>query len=218
VERGSLMAERAAPMGAFPVGVLVSGRGTNLMALQAAIDGGALAARIVAVCSNRPEAPAVAWARDRGLPVALFPRADYPTRVAAQEAMAAHLAAVGARLVVLAGWDQLLVPTFVGAFTGRVLNVHPSLLPAFAGTMHALDDALAYGVKLTGVTIHYVTEDLDAGPIVLQAAVPVLDDDTPASLLERLHEQEHRLLPEAVALHAAGRLRIEGRRVRILGP
>jgi phosphoribosylglycinamide formyltransferase-1 len=212
------MAESAAPAGSFPVGVLVSGRGTNLMALQAAIERGALAARIVAVCSNRPEAPAVAWARERGLPVALFARGDYPTRVAAQEAMAAHLAAVGARLVVLAGWDQLLVPTFLGAFTGRVLNVHPSLLPAFAGTMHAVDDALAYGVKLTGVTIHYVTEDLDAGPIVLQAAVPVLDDDTPSRLLDRLHEQEHRLLPQAIALHATGRLRIEGRHVRIREP
>ncbi len=200
----------------YPIGVLVSGRGTNLMAIHAAIGRGALAARIVAVCSNRPEAPAVAWARDQDLPVALFPRADYPSRTAAQEAMAAHLQAVGARLVVLAGWDQLLVPAFVGAFPGGILNVHPSLLPAFAGTMHAVDDALAYGVKVTGVTVHYVTDDVDAGPIVLQAAVPVLDDDTPGSLLERLHEQEHRLLPEAIALHAAGRLQVEGRRVRVM--
>ncbi|SRR5579884_2288580 len=199
----------------FPIGVLVSGRGTNLMAIHAAIASGALAARIAAVCSNRPEAPAVAWARQRDLPVALFPRRDYPSRTAAQEAMAAHLQTAAVRLVVLAGWDQLLVPTFVAAFSGRILNVHPSLLPAFAGTMHAVDDALAYGVKVTGVTVHYVTEDLDAGPIVLQAAVPVLDEDTPASLLERLHEQEHQLLPRAIALHAAGRLRIEGRRVRI---
>src|SRR5205085_12676818 len=122
----------------------------------------------------------------------------------------------GARLAGLAGWDQLLVPTFVGAFAGGVLTVRPARLPAFAGTMHAVEDALAYGVKLTGVTIHCVTKDLDAGPIVLQAAVPVLDDDTPARLLDRLHEQEYRLLPQAIALHAAGRLRIEGRRVRIL--
>jgi phosphoribosylglycinamide formyltransferase 1 len=200
----------------FPIGVLVSGRGTNLMAIHAAVARGTLAARIAAVCSNRPEAPAIAWAREQGLPVALFPRQDYPSRTAAQEAMAAHLQAAGVRLVVLAGWDQLLVPGFVAAFSGQVLNVHPSLLPAFAGTMHAVDDTLAYGVKVSGVTVHYVTEDVDAGPIVLQAAVPVLDDDTPASLLERLHEQEHRLLPQAIALHAAGRLRVEGRRVRVL--
>src|SRR4051794_18757088 len=120
----------------FPIGVLVSGRGSNLMAIHAAIARGALAARIAAVCSNRPQAPAIAWAREVGLPVGLFPRADSPSRQAAQEAMVAHLRAAGARLVVLAGWDQLLVPSFVEAFAGGLLNVHPSLLPAFAGTMH----------------------------------------------------------------------------------
>jgi phosphoribosylglycinamide formyltransferase-1 len=199
----------------FPLGVLVSGRGTNLAAIHAAIAAGTLDARIVAVCSNRPEAPAVAWARGQSLPVAVFARADYPSRVAAQEAMAVHLQAAGAALVVLAGWDQVLIPAFVAAFAGRLLNVHPSLLPAFAGTMHAVEEALAYGVKITGCTVHYVTEDIDTGPIVLQAAVPVHDADTPDSLLARIHEQEHQLLPRAIALHAAGRLRVDGRRVRI---
>jgi phosphoribosylglycinamide formyltransferase-1 len=200
----------------LPLGVLISGRGTNLAAIHAAIAAGQLDARIVAVCSNRPEALGVAWARAQGLPVALFPRSAYPSRAAAQEAMAAHLQAVGAELVVLAGWDQVLVPSFVAAFAGRLINVHPSLLPAFARTMHAVEEALAYGVKVTGCTVHYVTEEVDAGPIILQAAVPVYDDDTPETLLARIHEQEHRLLPRAIALHAAGRLRVEGRRVRIL--
>ncbi len=201
----------------FPIAVLISGRGTNLAAIHAAITAGTLPARIVAVASNRPNALGVAWARAQGLPVALFPRSAYPSRAAAQAAMAAHLQAAGAQLVVLAGWDQVLTPEFVAAFAGRILNIHPSLLPAFAGTMHAVEDALAYGVKITGCTVHYVTEEVDCGPIVLQSAVPVLEDDTPATLHARIQEQEHQLLPRAIALHATGRLRIEGRRVRIIG-
>jgi phosphoribosylglycinamide formyltransferase-1 len=202
----------------LPLGVLVSGRGTNLMAIHAAIARGELAARVVLVASNRPEAPAVAWARAQGLPVALFPRRDYASRAEAQAALARALQAAGAELVVLAGWDQVLTPEFVATFTGRLMNVHPSLLPAFAGTMRAVEEALAWGVKVSGCTVHYVTAEVDAGPIILQAAVPVYDDDTPATLLARIHEQEHRLLPQAIALHAAGRLRVEGRRVRILAP
>jgi phosphoribosylglycinamide formyltransferase-1 len=131
--------------------------------------------------------------------------------------MLAHLRASGAQLLVLAGWDQVLIPAVVAAYAGRILNVHPSLLPAFAGTMHAVEDALAYGVRVTGCTVHYVTDEVDCGPIVLQAAVPVYDDDTPETLLARIHEQEHQLLPRAIALQAAGRLRVEGRRVRISG-
>ncbi|HLI28120.1 MAG TPA: phosphoribosylglycinamide formyltransferase [Chloroflexota bacterium] len=202
----------------LPLGVLVSGRGTNLMAIHAAIARGELAARVVLVASNRPEAPAIAWARAQGLPVALFPRRDYASRAAAQAALARALQAAGAELVVLAGWDQVLTPEFVATFTGRLMNIHPSLLPAFAGTMHAVEEALAWGVKVSGCTVHYVTAEVDAGPIILQAAVPVYDDDTPATLLARIHEQEHHLLPQAIALHAAGRLRVEGRRVRILPP
>jgi phosphoribosylglycinamide formyltransferase 1 len=199
----------------FRIAVLLSGRGTNLAAIHRAILAGALDARVAAVCSNRPEAYGVGWAREQGLPVAVFARADYGSRAAAQAAMLAHLQAAGAELIVLAGWDQILIPAIVAAFDGCILNVHPSLLPAFAGTMHAVEDALAYGVQLTGCTVHYVTDDVDCGPIVLQAAVPVLDGDTPESLLARIHEQEYQLLPRAIALHAAGRLRVDGRRVRI---
>jgi phosphoribosylglycinamide formyltransferase-1 len=200
---------------AFPIAVLISGRGTNLAAIHQAIAAGALGARIVAVCSNRPEADGVAWARAQGLPVGVFARAEYGTRAGAQAAMLAHLQASGARSLVLAGWDQVLIPAVVAAFEERILNVHPSLLPAFAGTMHAVEDALAYGVRLTGCSVHYVTDDLDCGPIISQAAVPVLDDDTPETLLARIHEQEYQLLPQAIALQAAGRLHILGRRVHI---
>ena len=200
----------------FPIAVLVSGRGTNLAAIHTAVVAGTLDARIVAVCSNRPEAYGVAWAREHSLPIALFPRDQYPSRAAAQDAIVAHLQSLGAQLVVLAGWDQILTPAFVAAFDGRILNVHPSLLPAFTGTMHAVEDALAYGVKVTGCTVHYVTDDIDCGPIVLQGAVSVHDDDTADTLLARIHEQEHRLLPRAIALHASGRIRLDGRRVRIL--
>jgi phosphoribosylglycinamide formyltransferase-1 len=199
----------------YPIAVLLSGRGTNLMAIHAAIQAGTLAARIVAVGSNRPEAPGVAWARAQGLPVGVFSRADHPTRVAAQEALLAWLEARQPALVVLAGWDQVLIPAVVATYAGRLLNIHPSLLPAFAGSMHAVEEALAHGAKVTGCTVHYVTDDVDGGPIVLQAPVPILDDDTPATLLARIHEQEYRLLPEAIALHAAGRLHLDGRRVRI---
>jgi phosphoribosylglycinamide formyltransferase-1 len=198
----------------YPIAVLISGRGSNLAAIHEAIRAGTLDARIVAVCSNRPEAYGVGWAREQGLPVAVFPRAEHGSRAAAQAAMLAHLQAAGAELLVLAGWDQVLIPAVVAAFDGRILNIHPSLLPAFAGTMRAVEDALAYGVKVTGCTVHYVTDDVDCGPIVLQAAVPVLDDDTPETLLVRIHEEEHRLLPQAIALQAAGRLRVQGRRVQ----
>ncbi len=119
-------------------------------------------------------------------------------------------------LIVLAGFDQVLGPQVVDTFRYRIINIHPSLLPAFAGTLHAQADALDYGVKVAGCTVHFVTNEVDAGPIIVQAAVPVMEDDTAESLAARILEQEHRILVEAVRLFAEGRLRIEGRRVRVL--
>jgi phosphoribosylglycinamide formyltransferase-1 len=180
------------------IGVLVSGRGTNLQAL---IDAGL---PIVAVASSRDDAPALGRAESAGIDTAVF---DAPDRGARDGAMADWLTAHGVELVVLAGYMRLLSPAFLERFARGVLNVHPSLLPAFPG-MRAVEDALAYGVRWTGVTVHLVDDGVDSGPIVLQEPVAVREDDTAETLHARLQEVEHRLLPEAVRLALAGRLRL----------
>jgi phosphoribosylglycinamide formyltransferase-1 len=198
------------------IGVLVSGRGTNLQALLDAQAAGRLGGEVVVVISNHAGAPALERAAAAGVPTVVIERDAFPTRKAQHLAIADALAAYGVDLVVLAGFDRIVHPEVVRRYAGRILNVHPSLLPAFAGGLHAQADALAYGVKIAGCTVHFVTDEVDAGPIVLQAAVPVLDDDTVESLSARILAEEHRILPEAVRLLSEGRLRIEGRRVRIL--
>lgn len=170
------------------IGVLVSGEGTNLQALLDA------ELPIVAVASNRIDAPALARARRAGVATAVFELADYPDRRARDLALADWLERRGVRLVVLAGYLHLLTPAFLERFPGRVVNVHPSLLPAFPG-LHAVEAALAAGVETTGVTVHLVDEGVDSGPVLRQEAVPVEPRD---SLLERIHAVEHRLLPEVV--------------------
>lgn len=196
------------------VGALISGRGSNLLALLQAIERGKVPAEVVLVASNRAQAPGLAHARTRAIPTVVADRAHYPRRAARQERIRAALLAADVDLVVCAGWDEILVPSFVAEFAGRLLNVHPSLLPAFGGTLHAQAEALAYGVKVSGCTVHFVTDEVDGGPIVLQRAVPVLDDDTVETLSARILAEEHRALPEAVRLWAEGRLVIDGRRVR----
>lgn len=196
--------------------MLVSGRGTNLQALLDAQAAGRLGGEVVVVISNHAGAPALERAAAAGVPTVVIERDAFPTRKAQHLAIADALAAYGVDLVVLAGFDRIVHPEVVRRYAGRILNVHPSLLPAFAGGLHAQADALAYGVKIAGCTVHFVTDEVDAGPIVLQAAVPVLDDDTVESLSARILAEEHRILPEAVRLLSEGRLRIEGRRVRIL--
>lgn len=198
------------------VGVLVSGRGTNLQALLDAQARDELSGEVVVVVSNVPGAPALERAARARVPTRVLPRSAFPTRQAQHCAIADCLAAFAVDLVVLAGFNRILDPLVVERFAWRIINVHPSLLPAFAGTLHAQAEALAYGVKVTGCTVHFVTNEVDGGPIILQAAVPVLEDDTVETLAARILREEHRLLPEAVRLFAAGRLRIEGRRVRIL--
>jgi phosphoribosylglycinamide formyltransferase-1 len=199
------------------VGVLVSGRGSNLRALLAAFSPGHPAVEIVCVVSNRPGCAALAHAATAGVPAHTVPRAAYPSRHAQQAAMARILAEAGVELVVLAGYDQVLGPPLLDAFPLRTINIHPSLLPAFAGSLHAQADALRHGVKLSGCTVHFVTSEVDGGPIIAQAAVPVLDDDDEETLARRILEQEHRLLPQVVAWIAEGRVRMEGRRVRLAG-
>jgi phosphoribosylglycinamide formyltransferase 1 len=199
------------------VGVLVSGAGTNLQALLDACREPDFPARIVMVGCNRAAAPALGRAAAEGVPVCLADRATTPRRAERQQRLLEALQRAEVELVVLAGFDEVLVPEFVAAYSGRIVNTHPSLLPAFAGTMHAVAQALEHGVKITGCTVHLVTDDLDNGPILLQQCVDVRDDDDVASLHARIREQEHRLLPSAVRAFAEGRVQIEGRRAYVIG-
>jgi phosphoribosylglycinamide formyltransferase-1 len=198
------------------VGVLVSGQGTNLQALIDACARRDFPAQVVLVGCNWAEAPAIARAEAASVPVCLADRAVLPSRSERQRVLLQALRAANTELVVLAGFDEILGAEFVAAYAGRMLNTHPSLLPAFGGTMHAVAQALEAGVKMSGCTVHLVTDELDAGPILLQRCVEVEPDDTVGSLRARIQEQEHRLLPEAVRAFAEGRVRIEGRRARVI--
>jgi phosphoribosylglycinamide formyltransferase-1 len=195
--------------------VLVSGAGTNLRAILEAAASDSFPARVAAVASNRPSCPGLEVARRAGVPSRSFPASTFSGDLDARDqTMASWLLSEGASMLALAGYDRILTRPLLRAFPGRILNLHNSLLPAFAGTMTAVQAALDHGVKLTGCTVHFVDEDyLDGGPIVLQAAVPVEDSDTADTLLQRIHEQEWRIFPEAIALLARGQFRVEGRRV-----
>ncbi len=188
------------------IAVLASGEGTNLQAL---LDAGL---PVTLVLSDRPAARALERAARAGVPTEVVRPRDYPGRDAFDTALAQRCG--GADLICLAGFMRVLGPVFVRAFAGRCLNVHPSLLPAFPG-LDAPLQVLAHCAKVSGCTVHFVDEGCDTGPIVLQEAVPVHDDDTPATLHRRIQALEHRLFPEAVRLFGAGRLQLEGRRVRI---
>lgn len=194
------------------IGVLISGRGSNLQALIEATRTGALEATLRVVISNRPDAPGLLKAREAGIETVVIPHGTFPTRAAFDEAIVDALGACGVNLVCLAGFMRLLGPSFCAAFPDAVLNIHPSLLPAFPG-VDAQRQAFEHGVRVAGVTVHLVTPELDAGPIVAQEAIPVLDDDTAETLAARLLEVEHRVYPAAVARILAGDWRIEGRRV-----
>jgi len=190
--------------GPLPIAVLVSGQGSNLQALLDTVHG--REARIVAVASDRPDAPALRRAGDAAVPTATFVRADFPDRAARDEAIAGWLTDQGARAVVLAGYMSLLTPGFLACFPAGVLNVHPSLLPAFPG-LRAVEQAVEHGVKVFGVTVHFVDEGVDTGPIVAQRAVELPDATDPAAVLTALRPLEHSLLPDAVRRLAAGALR-----------
>jgi phosphoribosylglycinamide formyltransferase 1 len=194
------------------IAVLVSGSGTNLQAL---LDHPVCGPRIALVLSDRPDAGALLRAESRGVETEVLEPKDFHGREAFDLALADLLRQRGIDVVVTAGYLRLLGPAVLGAYGGRILNVHPSLLPAFPG-MQAVADALAYRVKVTGVTVFVVDEGVDTGPIVLQEAIEVRDDDDWDSLEVRVHEVEHRLLPEATAALVEGRLRVEGR-VAVIG-
>ncbi|MGH7723472.1 MAG: phosphoribosylglycinamide formyltransferase [Candidatus Dormibacteria bacterium] len=202
------------------VAVLASGAGSNLRAVLDACDAPGHPATVVLVLSNRRRCGALAIARARGVAATSMPVADFGGDATLRDrAMLDALGAAAIELVVCAGYDRVLSDEFLAAFPNAILNIHPSLLPAFGGGMHAVEDALAAGVKVTGCTVHLLAAGaVDRGPIVLQAAVAVEQDDDVHSLHARIHEQEWRLLPEAIALWATGRLRTDGSRVRILPP
>ena len=201
----------------LPIAVLVSGTGTNLQALIDTVHGHE--ARIVAVASSSQAAPALARAQSHHIPTATFPRGAYASRQERDRELAAWLHDQQARLVVLAGYMELLGEPFLERFPEAVINVHPSLLPAFTG-LHAIEQALAYGVKVFGVTVHFVDGGVDSGPVILQGSVELRAPGSPADVLDALRPIEHRLLPEAVRLFARNALKIDPdnpRRVLIAG-
>jgi len=194
------------------IGVLLSGRGSNFEALADSVAAGRVPnAEIAIVVSNRENAPGIEKARSRGFDARVIPSKGLE-REAYDRQVAAALREKNVDLVCLAGYMRLLSPYFVDAFRGRILNIHPSLLPAFPG-LEPQRQALEHGVKFSGCTVHFVDENLDAGPIILQAAVPIEDADTPETLAARILREEHRIYTEAVRLVLEGRVRIEGRRV-----
>lgn len=194
--------------------ILISGRGSNMEALIQARDAGQLPVTIAAVVSNRPDAKGLATAEAAGIPTRVMDHKAFPDRESFDAALAQCIDGFSPDLVVLAGFMRILTEEFVRHYEGRLLNIHPSLLPAFPG-LHTHQKALDEGVRIHGCTVHFVTPALDHGPVVLQAAVPVLDDDDEATLAARVLAQEHRIYPLAVRWFAEGRLFLEGGKVRL---
>lgn len=200
------------------LGVLASGRGTNLQAILDAIETETITANVAVVISNKERAPALTRAARHGVPsVFLDPKfaADAPDpREAYDRQLLEQLKRYEVELVILAGYMKIVTPVLIRAYERRMMNVHPSLLPSFPG-LNAQRQALNHGVKVAGCTVHFVTENVDEGPIILQRAVPVHEDDTVDALSDRILKEEHRLLPKAIRLFAAGRLQVEGQRVHV---
>ncbi|WP_303842009.1 phosphoribosylglycinamide formyltransferase [Selenomonas ruminantium] len=196
------------------LGVLCSGRGTDLQSIIDAIAAGQVPAEIAIVLTDK-EAYALERARKAGIEAVCVDRKQFAGRESFEKALIEKLEAAGVTLIVLAGFMRILTPYFVGHFAGRIMNIHPALLPSFPGA-HAHRDVLAYGVKVSGCTVHFVDEGTDSGPIIMQAAVPVLDDDTEETLGARVLKEEHRIYPECIRLYCEGKLKVEGRKVTIL--
>jgi phosphoribosylglycinamide formyltransferase-1 len=203
-------------MARLKTGVLISGRGSNLEALIEACRDPAFPAEIATVISNKPDALGLALAREAGLATIALDHRSFADRAAFDDAVHQRLTEAGVELVCLAGYMRLLTTAFIARWHDRIINIHPSLLPAFRG-LNAHAQALAAGVKISGCTIHVVRMEVDAGPIIAQAAVPVLPDDTPETLAARVLVAEHRLYPLALRLFAEGRVRIDGERAVVEG-
>ena len=201
-------------MGRTRLGVLVSGSGSNLQAIIDNCESGWLPAEVAVVISNEPGVYGLARAQNHGLPNLVIDHRDFAGREDFDRRLKETLEEYRVDLVVLAGFMRLLTPVMLSAFRHRVMNIHPALLPSFPGT-HVWQSELDYGVKLAGCTVHFVDEGMDTGPIIIQAVVPVLDDDDADSLAARILKQEHRIYSQAIKFFCQGRLKIEGRRVKV---
>ena len=200
---------------ALAIGVLASGRGSNLQAIMDAIENGQLDAKIAIVISDKKDAKALERAKAAKVKSLFINPKDFKSREDYEKNVVDALKEANVGLVVLAGYMLILGKPLLSAFNNKIINIHPALIPSFPG-LHAQKQAVDFGVRVSGCTVHFVDESLDAGPIILQSAVPVLQNDSEGSLSERILKEEHRILPEAVRLFSEGRLKLEGRRVRIL--
>jgi phosphoribosylglycinamide formyltransferase-1 len=198
------------------VAVLVSGSGSNLQAIIDASERGEIPCRVGIVISNKPDAYGLVRARKHAIPTEVIRHKEFPSREEFDAQLVEIIRKSGAELVCLAGFMRVLTPVFVRAFPNRILNIHPALLPSFPGT-HGPKQALDHGVRFSGCTVHFLDEGVDTGPIIVQAVVPVYDDDTEDTLAARILVQEHRIYPMAIRLFFQGRLKVEGRRVRVEG-
>ncbi|MBI5885818.1 MAG: phosphoribosylglycinamide formyltransferase [Deltaproteobacteria bacterium] len=198
----------------LPIGVLISGSGSNLQSIIDACEAGRLDAEVKVVVSNNPTAYGLERCYKHSIPTVVITKDEFPDKAAFDDEIIKTLNANGVNLVALAGFMRILTPALVAAFPMRIMNIHPSLLPAFPG-LDVQRKALEHGVRFAGCTVHFVDAGVDSGPIIIQAAVPVLDDDTPETLSKRILVQEHRIYPQAIQLYAEGRLNVRNRRVFI---
>jgi phosphoribosylglycinamide formyltransferase 1 len=197
-----------------PIGVLISGSGTNLQSIIDAVEAKKLDAQIQLVLSNKADAYGLVRAQNHGIPTEVLEHKGFPSREAYDQTVVDLLRGRGVELVVLAGFMRLLSPVFVKAYSNRIMNIHPALLPAFPG-LQGQKKAVEHGVRFSGCTVHFVNEECDEGPIIIQAVVPVFPDDTDETLAARILAQEHRIYPRAIQLYAEGRLHIVGRKVLV---
>jgi phosphoribosylglycinamide formyltransferase-1 len=198
------------------IAVLISGSGSNLQAIIDASERGEIPCRVGIVISNKADAYGLVRAEKHGIPTEVVDHKKFSTREEFDAKLVEIIRGTGAELVCLAGFMRVLTPVFVHAFPHRILNIHPALLPSFPGT-HGPGQALSYGVRFSGCTVHFLDEGVDTGPVIVQAVVPLYDDDTEETLAARILVQEHRIYPMAIRLFFSGKLRIEGRRVKVLG-
>jgi phosphoribosylglycinamide formyltransferase 1 len=196
------------------LGVLISGNGSNLQSIIDHIEKGSLKAAIKIVISNNPDAYGITRAEKHGIPFVVLKNGNFKNKEDFDAELVKILKDNGVELVILAGFMRIITPAFLKAFSGKIMNIHPALLPSFPG-LHGQKQAVEYGVKFSGCTVHFVDDGVDTGPVILQSVVPVLDDDTEETLAERILKEEHKIYPQAIQLFADGRLDINGRKVRI---